>query len=100
MTSVSARHIILTPTQPVGSRCPELGSNQSSDQKALTLLTEPPERTTANLPVMHYIIDQVNEMEAQLECSIFGCDPVKMLQTVTEQELDSEEHRQITVNAP
>ena len=43
MTSVSAGHIILTPTQPVGSGRPEQGSNpRPPDVKWCALPIEPP----------------------------------------------------------
>ena len=43
MTSISAGHIILTPTQPVGSGRPQRGSNPGpSDQESRALPTEPP----------------------------------------------------------
>ena len=48
MTSISAGHIILTPTQPVGSGGPQRGSNPGpADQESRALPTElprPPER--------------------------------------------------------
>ena len=48
MTSISAGHIILTPTQPVGSGRPQRGSNPGPpDQESRALPTElprPPER--------------------------------------------------------
>ena len=48
MTSVSAGHIILTPTQPVGSGRPQRGSNPGpahQESRALpTELPRPPER--------------------------------------------------------
>ena len=41
MTSVSAGHIILTPTQPVGSGRPQRGSNpEPPDQESRALPTE------------------------------------------------------------
>ena len=43
MTSVSAGHIILTPTQPVGSARPQQGSNPGPPhQESRALLTELP----------------------------------------------------------
>ena len=43
MTSISAGHIILTPTQPVGSGRPQRGSNPGPpDQKSRVLPTELP----------------------------------------------------------
>ena len=52
MTSVSAGHIILTPTQPVGSGRPQLGSNPGPPQqesRALpTELPRPPTKCKQN----------------------------------------------------
>ena len=43
MTSISAGHIILTPTQPVGSGRPQRGSNpRPPDQESRVLPTERP----------------------------------------------------------
>ena len=43
MTSISAGHIILTPTQPVGSGRPQRGSNPGPpDQESRALPTELP----------------------------------------------------------
>ena len=43
MTSISAGHIILTPTQPVGSGRPQRGSNpRPPDQESRALPTELP----------------------------------------------------------
>ena len=43
MSSVSAGHIILTPTQPVGSERPQRGSNKGpTDQESRALPTELP----------------------------------------------------------
>ena len=43
MTSISAGHIILTPTQPVGSGRPQRGSNSGPpDQESRALPTELP----------------------------------------------------------
>ena len=47
MTSISAGHIILTPTQPVGSGRPQRGSNPGPpDQESRALPTELPRPTT------------------------------------------------------
>ena len=49
MTSVSAGHIILTPTQPGGSRLPQWESNPGPpNQELCALLTDPP-RPVLNL---------------------------------------------------
>ena len=60
MTSISAGHIILTPTQPVGSGRPQRGSNPGlPDQESRALPTElppPPPHTQIQLLVILLII--------------------------------------------
>ena len=56
MTSVSAGHIILTPTQPVGSRRPQRESNPGPPhQESCPLPTElPPRNNGANITTIHH----------------------------------------------
>ena len=61
MTSVSARHIILTPTQPVGSGQPQRGSNPvPPDQRSRALSTEllppPPPPPPRNRLFLRWIV--------------------------------------------
>ena len=59
MTSISAGHIILTPTQPVGSGRPQRGSNPvPPDQESRTLPTElprPPKEVLFEISAGHWI---------------------------------------------
>ena len=64
MTSISAGHIILTPTQPVGSGRPQRGSNPGPpDQESRALPTELPRplaETVIQIKRLYYNVIQFN----------------------------------------
>ena len=67
MTSISAGHIILTPTQPVGSGRPQRGSNPGPpDQESRALPTELP-RLRAELDRERKLKMNVNMVQFNIE---------------------------------
>ena len=61
MTSVSADHIILTPTQPVGGGRPQRGSNQGPPhQESRALPTELPDKEAANILLLFSAKSYIN----------------------------------------
>ena len=60
MTSVSAGHIILTPTQPVGSGRPQRGSNPGPphpESRALPTELHPPKKRSLEAPTLSNFLD-------------------------------------------
>ena len=67
MTSISAGHIILTPTQPVGSGRPQRGSSSGPpDQESRALPTELPRPPIIDLSQIAALLQML-----QLQCCFF-----------------------------